>query len=393
MKTAYLSSLILFLSSTLIHVYLSFRSYSLRTDKAIGKTLCRISESWNCDQALTSAFSEIFSIPLSNFGFALNAVAFLSLILIQWRWLEPRKIWSNWVWLVALLLALGSVVMFLISLIFLDTFCPFCTLCYIFSILVLWPLKKFLPSSQVLKLGSFKPLLWIASATAVFVIVLQAIGLERFSIRDLKIMAQANFIDWQNAPPAPVLEKDLSFLSSGPDRAKAKLTIVEFADFLCPHCAYTYEVLTTIQNTNPSIRVEYMSFPLNPKGCTEKESSSDPSISCYLSKAVFCTEKQKKGLQIQSLFYKKQKLFSSYSKINQTQNKVFEYLQQLNVNKQQFQKCMASMDVLESMNQHILIGRSLGIRGTPSLFVEGRSIPPTAIQLTLTSILKSSHSR
>lgn len=392
MKTAYLSSLILFLSSALAHLYLSFQSYSLKADKAIGKTLCRISESWDCSPALTSAFSEIFNVPLSNFGFALNAAAFFSLILIHWKWLEPRKVWSNWIWLISILLALGSIVMFLISLIFLDTFCPFCTLCYILSFLVLWPLKKYLPSSRLLKPGSLRPLMWIAGSTAGFAIVLHSIGLEKYSVRDLKTSAHANFIDWQSAAPSDLLTEDKSFLSSGPQRNQARLTIVEFADFLCPYCADTYEVLSMVQKTNPSIRVEYMNFPLNPKGCTEKDTSK-PSISCYLSKSVFCAEKQRKGLKIQDLFYKQQKSLSGRSSIDQIQSKVSEYMQQLNGDEKLFQICMNSSAAAASIGRQIQTGRLLGVQSTPSLFVEGRRVRPTAIQLTLSNILKSNRSR
>ena len=49
--------------------------------------------------------------------------------------------------------------------------------------------------------------------------------------------------------------------SLGP--ADAPVTLVEFADFQCPHCRELYESLKAIEMKYPQVRVVYKDFPLN----------------------------------------------------------------------------------------------------------------------------------
>ena len=389
MKISYLFSLGLFLSSALTHLYLSFRFYSLKADKATGKTLCYISENWNCDTALSSGFSEIFNLPLSHFGFAFNILCLLVLVLMKWNFWENKNTGSLCVWIISLVLALGSLVMFFISLVFLKSFCPLCVLSSLFSLLVLWPLKKSLPLPRLEKFSIYaKPVLWMIIGTACCVFLLKIIGMQFYSVRNVEKFARSNFMDWKRSLPHSSLNQDQSFLSSGPDRSQAKLTLVEFADLLCPHCSKTYLALKTFQQAHPKIRVEYMAFPLNSEGCTEKLASS-LSSSCALSKSLFCSEKQQLGLKLQDLLYTEQKWFlQRRGNLSEIQNRVKSHLKEWGVDEKLFQECMESSAVTEVIFKHIQQGRLLGIQGTPSLFVEGKNIKPFAFSMTLTAILK-----
>ena len=389
MKISYLSSLGLFLSSALTHLYLSFRFYSLKADKATGKALCHISENWNCDTALSSGFSEIFNLPLSHFGFALNILCLLILVLMQWKLWENKNTGSIFIWIISLVLALGSIVMFLISLVFLNSFCPFCVLCGLFSLLVLWPLKLHLSLPCWEKFSTYvKPALWMVAGTALLVLLLKIIGMQFYSVQNVEKFARSNFIDWKRALPHPSLSQDQSFLSSGPDRSQAKLTLVEFADLLCPHCAQTYLALKVFQQTQPEIRIEYMTFPLNSKGCTEQTSSSISS-SCFLSKSLFCSKKQQLGLKLQDLLYTKQKWFlERRRRLSAIQARVKKHIKEWGGQEELFQGCIESPSTTEVISKHIQQGHLLGIQGTPSVYVEGKNIKPFAFSMTLKAILK-----
>ena len=48
--------------------------------------------------------------------------------------------------------------------------------------------------------------------------------------------------------------------SKGP--ADAKVTVVEFSDFQCPHCRVLYNAMQTVEQHFPQIRVVYKDFPL-----------------------------------------------------------------------------------------------------------------------------------
>ena len=374
------------------HIYLSFRSYALKSDTFQESTLCQIGKNWDCDSALTSNFSEIFGLPISNFGFALNALCFFILLLIHIKWIERPNIWALWVWIISLGLALGSIVMFFISLIFLKTFCTLCTLCYLLSFAVLWPVKKSLPSLTPFKKEFslyIKPLIWLIGSSFALVFLIQAVAQDRYNIRSLNNYAQSNFSDWKTTPTLTDLSEDKSFLASGPSRSEAKITLVEFADFLCPYCGRMYFSIKNFLKLNSQVRIEYMFFPLDPRGCDSSDSQGNENISaqCLLARSVYCAEEQKKGLNLQDFIYRNQNWFLSNRNRLDVENKVAEFLTTQNISLDNFQTCFKSAG--NFIFEHRQLGQKLQITGTPSLFVEGKPIQPMSFNMTLNLILDS----
>ena len=382
---------LLFLTASLSHFYLSLRSYSLKGDKAIGKTICHIGENWNCDHALTSSFSNFFGIPISNFGLAFNLVCLLLLLLLRWNWLDSSKIWSDWLWRISLFLALSSVVMLSISLVYLKSFCPICVLCYLCSFAILWPLKKSLPSSRILAISklSLTPFLWIAGAVLTFALLHHAFYFESHNISKLQATSHSSFTDWKEDDASEILSKTHSFLFSGTSSKKeATLTVVEFADFLCPYCKKAYKVLKNFQKAHPMVRTEYMHFPLDSTGCVPTENIVKDSISCFLPKAVFCANKQNFGHSLQNFIYDHQESFAQHRDLETIQSQLETFLNKHGIQISLFEKCVMSQEATHTIHNQIQVAKKLNITGTPVLFVNGKKIMPVAIQLTLEKILK-----
>jgi len=379
-KRFFIPSLALLASSIIIQLYLSLRSYSLKADSAV-VNLCEMGgDQWNCDQALTSAFSEIFGIPISHYAIALSAFCLVTLILLQWRWLE--HIWSSWVWRVAVLSALGSLCMLIISITVLKTLCPLCTACYILSFLVLWPLKKGLSKAKLFSFARLKPeaqvLGVIVISTAVFTLLLHGWSLQIYP--HSKSIALSNVMDWRQAQ-TQYSSLEVNYLSSGPERSQAVLTITEFVDFLCPHCQRIYKVLQTFKKAYPGVRLEYMHFPLDPRGCQNKEESD--SASCYLSKAVFCANT--KQIELQDFIFNHQETWIS---LRQDVAEIKRQIQS-QLNKWQvpdIQNCIGSKETSQAVFQQVTEGKNLKIQGTPALFVNGKKIIPRAVHSTLEKI-------
>lgn len=378
-KRFFIPSLILFSSSIAVQLYLSLRSYSLKADSSF-LNLCEIGSQWNCDQALTSAFSEIFGIPISHFAIALNVFCLVTLILLKWTWLE--KIWSSWIWRTAVFSALSSICMLVISTVILKTLCPLCTLCYILSFVVLWPLKKGLEKPRFFFFTGWKPELKVLSiitaSIGIFTLLLHGWSLQIYPAQ--KSMALSNFMDWKQAQ-TKYPSQNINTLSSGPSRSQAVLTVTEFVDFLCPHCQRVYKVLQVFKKAHPDVRLEYMHFPLDPRGCQGKEESD--SASCYLSKAVFCTgEKQ---IELQTF------IFNHQEKWIQLRQNTAEIKRQIQNQLSQWQipdikKCTESESASNAVFEQIKEGKNLKIKGTPALFVNGKKIAPSAVHATLKKI-------
>ena len=384
-KRFFIPNLILLGSSIAVQAYLSLRSYALKADSSF-LNLCEVGGSWNCDQALTSPFAEIFGIPISHFAIALNAFCLVTLILLQWRWLE--NIWSSWVWRIAVFSALGSLCMLVISVFVLKTLCPLCTVCYILSFLVLWPLKRGLSKTQLFSFTGLRPdiqvLGVIAVSTGVFILLLHGWSLQIYPAQ--KSMALSNFMDWKQTTAQYTSSK--SYLSSGPERAQAVLTITEFIDFLCPHCRRVYEVLKTFQKAYPDVRLEYVHFPLNPRGCQEKEESD--SASCYLSKAVFCSKTAKLKLQ-DFIFSQQENWIQLRHDVEEVKKQIQSRLAQWQ--EPEIQNCTQSKETAAAVFEQISEGRQLNIQGTPALFVNGKKIAPSAVHSTLEKIYDLEKSR
>ena len=62
-----------------LHVYLSFKYYSLKFG-IDSSSACNINERFNCDVASTSPFADIFGVPIATLGALTNAGLLILLI-------------------------------------------------------------------------------------------------------------------------------------------------------------------------------------------------------------------------------------------------------------------------------------------------------------------------
>ncbi len=389
-------SLILFAISSVIFFYLSLRSYSIKSDDSIANLCPTGSEIWNCDAALTSPFSEIWGIPISQFGVASSLFCMMILIFLRFNFLERKISWSRWVWRIALASAFTSTIMFFISWFFLKSFCLLCTICYILSFAVLFPLRKTLVSSQLIDskvLFSWRkwrhPLDVMVRAILIIlfiVFLLHAWSTNLYSIKNKSSQATSNFQDWKRKKITQI-KKNIPRVSYGPQ--EASMVITEFADFLCPHCKRVYSVIKTFQQAFPNTRIEYINFPLDPRGCRTNDDSTIISASCYLSKAVLCAHQQDMSSQLKDLIFSQQKFFiKNRSQIKNIQEKIFEYMNHTTADKNLFQQCIDYSVTQEKVAQQIREGQRLGIKGTPTLFVNQKRLQPISVHMTLEKIYR-----
>ena len=378
---SYLVSLVLLLSSIGVHLFLSLRSYSIKTDQT-NFNFCQIGDYDGCTTALSSSFSDIFGLPLSIFGLVLSLICLGLLLLIRWGFLEAR--WSFWTFALSLLGALASFVMLLISVFIVKTFCLGCSLIYVFSFILPFTLKKALPPIEkpAFSIESVKGFFKLA-LTGVFLLFLShALITQFFPVNQSVKAAAIQFADWKSSPQSSPPKSRLLSLKS----PASKWTLIEVVDFLCFHCKRVDQVLSSFHKTNPEVKVLVLGFPLDPKGCLEKEESL--SSNCYLAQAVWCAEVQKKGEALKKVIYENQASYQR-SSISDIKAKMKEALLSLDGDFSQFKNCIGSAQARQALSEQIRWGMSAGVRGTPTLFFEGRRIESQAIHLTLQKIIKS----
>ncbi|MDE0518010.1 MAG: thioredoxin domain-containing protein, partial [Oligoflexia bacterium] len=360
------------------HLYLSSRSYSLSADKIGKSNICHINNSLNCDNVLASNYSELANIPLSNWGFATHLlIALLSLaLLIGWAE-KPALLWVSLSSL-SLISALASLVMMGISAFVLHVFCPFCIILYLLSFVIfvctLFSAKFFISIPSLKEARLFLPSVFLVLVLISFISHL--IFTNTYNIQSVKKTVKLNMMDWRSSPVKSTEEQAL--LTTGPPKEKTLITITEFADFLCSYCRNSYYILKILKSTQPQMRIEYFSFPLDE--CKSKKAS------CTLTKAVYCAEKQNKGWGMHDLIFDNQKQFVHLTDNQKAISLLKKLSQDLPLKWDQWAECIKSPAALEFTKKQMKAGKDVNITGTPSLFVNGKRVNNRYFTKTLSAI-------
>ncbi|KKP38533.1 MAG: DSBA oxidoreductase [Candidatus Peregrinibacteria bacterium GW2011_GWF2_33_10] len=146
----------------------------------------------------------------------------------------------------------------------------------------------------------------------------------------------------------------------------AKVTIIEFSDFQCPYCARffngAYSQIKSQYIDTGKVKLVFRDFPL-----------SFHQYAMQGAVAANCVREQdeEKYWDMHDLLFSKPADWLSSSDVN-TALKTFA--SDLGVNAGKFETCLSSDKYTEEINKDIADGRTAGVRGTPTLFVNGRML-------------------
>ncbi len=170
-------------------------------------------------------------------------------------------------------------------------------------------------------------------------------------------------------PEAPLTVIDTKgFPSKGNEQAK--VTIVEFADYQCPHCSHaTNSVNELMEEIGDKVRLVYMDFPINSSG-----------ISRDVALGAVCADEQGKYWDYNKAAFADQSALNDDSKMS--------LAEQVGLDMDVFNSCLAS-DRPETKVVHAeQEAERLGLTGTPSFFVNGKSIQPADLGEGLKTAIK-----
>ncbi len=141
--------------------------------------------------------------------------------------------------------------------------------------------------------------------------------------------------------------------SRGP--ADAPVTIVEFSDFQCPFCARSEGLVAQALQAYPTqARVVYKHFPL--------VSIHPQAMPAAL--ATVAAQRQGKFWEMHELLFANQRALGP--------EQVEEYARRIGLDVQRFKADIASDGVKAQVQEDIELARRSGVRGTPTVFVNGR---------------------
>lgn len=170
-------------------------------------------------------------------------------------------------------------------------------------------------------------------------------------------------IPFGSDPFGPVRRK-LAEQAKGPiqGNANALVEIVEFSDFQCPHCKRAQPMLEKLMNDSPNARLVFEQFPLS-------------SIHKWADLAAGYSDCI--GRKNQEEFWKfNRELFDQQEQITEEDAaaKLAAIARDAGADPSATSTCATSPDTKARIIQQSELGQSVGVTGTPTLFINGRKV-------------------
>ena len=148
--------------------------------------------------------------------------------------------------------------------------------------------------------------------------------------------------------------------------ANAPVTLEEYGDFQCPPCgALSGSLLQIEKDYGPRLRVIFHHFPF--------------AVHQHAHAAACAAEAaglQGRFWQMHDLLYREQ---AEWSKAPEAEKLFESYARLLGLKIEQFNKDVQSAAVQERVASDQKRGQELGVKNTPTLFINNRELPPTSL--------------
>lgn len=358
-----------------IHFYLARQHYGLRYGFA-ENSLCNINAVMNCDAVATSAYSQFLGVPMALWGLITNGILAFFLLITWLGWTDDEKSTGRLALWISSGVAAASVVMAIISFSLMSVYCLFCISAYVLSFLGVFLTWKGMKSLDSKPYADFVPTLfqhkWLIGALIAIPVLSfggHILVEKNIGVRDMDRYAAEFINQWKVAPEQKFdLEKGLIL---NPNNSAPKMTIVEFADFLCPHCKHAYPALHAFAQSHPDVKFVFKFFPLN-SGCNPNpgDAVQTPGVRCQMAFVTYCEEKSRKqGWEAHHYFFDHQEDFS-----DQTPNEsvLKSYCEARGADCSALTACTQSAETMDAIRSMAAEGTAAQISGTPTVFVNGR---------------------
>ena len=148
--------------------------------------------------------------------------------------------------------------------------------------------------------------------------------------------------------------------SKGP--TDARITVVEFSDFQCPHCRLLYQNLKTLEPQYPQVRFVFKDFPLvqlHPWAYT-----------AALGARCAFVQRPDAFWRVHNSIFDNQDLISTEN----VWEKVLGFGKQAGLDPDALKSCMSSPEAQQAVKANLADGQAVSVNSTPTVFVNGRPI-------------------
>ena len=142
----------------------------------------------------------------------------------------------------------------------------------------------------------------------------------------------------------------------------APFTVVEFADYECPHCGLVFPELHEVVERNIDVRLMFKHYPLS-NVCNDQMTRAMHPNACGAAAAADCARQQGKFWELSTLMFKNQQFLAPTD---------LEFMaKQAGVDVAALQTCLADPRSMDAVRADLAHGNTAGVMGTPTLFLKG----------------------
>ena len=351
------------------HAYLLNLHYAVHFNSSTGPAICDLSSTWNCSTTAASSYSELLGVPMALWGIVANAAVVLLIGLHHFWGDGENKIRQSLIVLSSVVIAAASIVMGTISALAIGAICPFCVVTYALSAITAWGAwTSYRPDSL-----RFGPPFTQAASLVLGGLLVGFLSDQVIADGYAKGPQGQEFLsavvsDWQRAPTVALI--DNGPLVMGPSQDKAKMTIVEFADFRCGHCRSAAAPLKSFARANADVRFEFYTWPLD--GECNPAIGQNNGASCLLARLAWCGEKLgQKGWELNENIFAR---FDNWRTLDNVKSGIAELAKSAGLAPMELEACSSSPEAREAIVRHAALGTTLGLRGTPTIFINGKQL-------------------
>lgn len=327
-------------------------------------SLCNINETWNCALVNTSAWSELLGVPIALYGFGVYcALAWLALRWSQGKADAPALIAIGAAGAVAFDVFLG------LQMLNLGAGCVLCLTTYGLNLVLL--------TGAVLgaRSAGFGPSL--SSAFGNHAAVAAIVGLAAY-LGALMVYRSGGEVETVGGGgTAQVAATDLSKFYERVDGTieydasqpvygdpAARFTLVEWADFQCPHCQWMYGQLHDLlaDPANKDVKLVYRNYPISNQ-CNRFVGQAGHTHACTAAASGECAREQGRFWELAGAMFKNQEYLSP--------SDVKFMVEQNGMDAAAFEACLAKPETGAAVLADIEAGGKAGVQGTPSVYLLG----------------------
>lgn len=366
-----------------LSLYLLAQHTRLKSGIQGGSSFCSFGKWADCDVVSLSEFSSVLGVPLAGIG----AVFYFVLLLLSL--VTPRKPVGypqaqSWIARLALLGLGFDLILVVIQVGFIHSLCLVCFATYFATAGVLFSAwkqrgkKGFAGMAETCALDpggdALLPKPPMPAVLGISLVVFTALvalipSALRLTSKNYALVDGAIEQFFQTWPEKKVRVLDYKAGDGVFGNPKAPVRIVEFSDFECPYCRQAaFTLHTALEPLKEDVFFVFKHYPLDPSCNPTVEHQIHPNA-CALARLAFCANRKGKFWDYHDLIFMK----LSQSQITAGIDSVAPGLAPA-LTRAEIDSCLSDPAALDNIRQDARLGKSLELRGTPTVYVNGKAV-------------------